>query len=120
MAGLRFAAVVVHLCLLLLSCSALRWLSDPLPESAAGQGHESYKTAYHFRPTENWQNGLHPIPCPCRSTRLWIIHSANLILLCAVRSIATTTLLAMDGFMAVLNRSKWYAHFPLFLSSSGS
>jgi hypothetical protein len=57
MAGLRFAAVVVYLCLLLSSCSALRWLSDSQPESAAGQGHESYKTAYHFRPTENWQNG---------------------------------------------------------------
>ncbi|KAM0885699.1 hypothetical protein ACQ4PT_030161 [Festuca glaucescens] len=54
MAGLRLVAVAVHLCLLLSPSSALRWLSDPKPES--GHGHDSYRTAYHFQPANNWQN----------------------------------------------------------------
>jgi sucrose-6-phosphate hydrolase SacC (GH32 family) len=47
----------VHLCLLLSPSAALRWLADLKPESAATAGHDSYRTAYHFQPTENWQNG---------------------------------------------------------------
>ncbi|KAM0885696.1 hypothetical protein ACQ4PT_030159 [Festuca glaucescens] len=59
MAGLRLAAcaaVAVHLCLLLSPSAAVRWLSDPAPESAAAAGHHSYRTAYHFQPANNWQN----------------------------------------------------------------
>jgi hypothetical protein len=56
MAGLRLAACAVLLCLLISPTAALRWLSDPAPETAAA-GHDSFRTAYHFQPAENWQNG---------------------------------------------------------------
>jgi beta-fructofuranosidase len=60
MAGLRLAAcaaIAVHLCLLLSPSAAVRWLSDPAPESNAAAVHDSYRTAYHFQPANNWQNG---------------------------------------------------------------
>nr|BAJ76715.1 fructan exohydrolase [Phleum pratense] len=51
------AAVAVHLCLLLSPSSALRWLSDPKADSTSTtNSHGSFRTAYHFQPTENWQN----------------------------------------------------------------
>uniref|UniRef100_A0ACD5V3A4 Uncharacterized protein n=1 Tax=Avena sativa TaxID=4498 RepID=A0ACD5V3A4_AVESA len=61
MAGLlRLAACAVLLCLLLVpSSSALRWLSDssePESNAAAAGDDDGYRTAYHFRPANNWQN----------------------------------------------------------------
>nr|XP_051219552.1 fructan 6-exohydrolase-like [Lolium perenne] len=63
MAGLRLAACAVLLCVLLSPSSALRWLADPAPETAAAAaGHDSYRTAYHFQPANNWQNGRESPP----------------------------------------------------------
>jgi hypothetical protein len=81
MAVLRLAACAVLLCLLLLvpSSSALRWLSDSSePESNAAA--DGYRTAYHFRPTKNWQNGTleSTLPSLCWLRRTFgSIHAAN-------------------------------------------
>jgi hypothetical protein len=67
MAALRLAAcatVAVQLCLVLSPSHSLRWLSDGKPESTAGHGHDSYRTAYHFHPANNWQNGTYQFALP--------------------------------------------------------
>ena len=55
------AAVAVHLCLLLSPAASLRWLSDEPQEASASAGganrYGSARTAYHFQPAKNWQNG---------------------------------------------------------------
>jgi beta-fructofuranosidase len=54
MAGLRLAAVVFHICLLVLPSSSLRRLND---EAKSTPLHGGSRTAYHFQPAKNWQNG---------------------------------------------------------------
>nr|CAB3486073.1 unnamed protein product [Digitaria exilis] len=52
MAGLPLAAVVFHLCLLATASAALR-----LGPAATSGGRHASRTAYHFQPAKNWQNG---------------------------------------------------------------
>ncbi|KAM0828804.1 hypothetical protein ACQ4PT_067298 [Festuca glaucescens] len=54
MAVLRLAAVAFHLCLLLCPSSSLRRLYD---EAANTPRYDMSRTAYHFQPAKNWQNG---------------------------------------------------------------
>lgn len=54
MAGLPLAAVAFHLCLLASSSSALR---PATTASESGGGSRAGRTAYHFQPAKNWQNG---------------------------------------------------------------
>jgi beta-fructofuranosidase len=54
MARLRLAAVAFHLCLLLCPSSSLRRLYD---EAGSTPRHDRSRTAYHFQPAKNWQNG---------------------------------------------------------------
>jgi len=52
MAGLPLATVAFHLCLLASSSAALR-----LAPETTGEGRHVGRTAYHFQPAKNWQNG---------------------------------------------------------------
>jgi hypothetical protein len=52
MAGLPLAAVAFHLCLLASSSAALR-----LAPETTSEGRHVGRTAYHFQPAKNWQNG---------------------------------------------------------------
>jgi beta-fructofuranosidase len=54
MAGFPLAAVAFHLCLLASSSSALR---PATTASESGGGSRAGRTAYHFQPAKNWQNG---------------------------------------------------------------
>ncbi|KAM3370618.1 hypothetical protein ACQJBY_018136 [Aegilops geniculata] len=60
MARLSLAAcgVAFHLCLLVSTSSSLRWLSDKSAAvTTAGGGSVRTRSAYHFQPAKNWQNG---------------------------------------------------------------
>ena len=55
--SLAACAVVFHLCLLISSSASLRWLSDKSAAVTTAGGVRT-RSAYHFQPAKNWQNGI--------------------------------------------------------------
>lgn len=64
---LAVCAVAFHLCLLLCSSSSLRVAPESSRSSSPARhgGGKRIRTAYHFQPAKNWQNG--------KEDRSWIV-----------------------------------------------